>query len=227
MAKKKISDFYYLDDTQSQNYLASHWPDGLLTSKRFDSDSIIYKFIKSLAVFIQILTGQIFDLVRNIDIAKADELLTEWETSVKIPEIIPRRDTVDGRREAIERMMSRIPVYNIQGKREVNINTTIEEFVRRVTGIVIEVEMAYDRVSTSAFPLTFPVTLDYSEEEKVSIFIIKVQIEGAAQNNIFPMTFPVSFFVPGVPQEIQDLVDKALKRILPSYTIWEYEAITS
>ena len=225
MAKKRLSDFNYLDDNQSQNYLASHWPNGQLTSKRFVSDSVIYKFIKCLGTIIKFFTGHISTIAKNTDISKADELLTEWETSVRIPEIISKRDTVDGRKEAVEILISKIAVYNIQNKIGLDIDTTIEEFVRKLTGIEIEIEMASNRSSTSDFPLTFPFTFGFSIPERNSVFIIKVPIEGSVQNNIFPMTFPISFFVPSVPQEIQDLLSSALDRVIPAYAVWIFEVI--
>lgn len=225
MAKKKLSDFNYLNDDQSQNYLASHWPNGQLTSKRFVSDSVIYKFIKCLGTVIKFFTGHIYNIAKNTDIRKADELLTEWETSVKIPEIISKRDTIEGRREAVERLISKIPVYNIQNKIGLDIDTTIEEFVRKLTGIEIEIEMASNRSTLSDFPMTFPFTFGLSIPERNSVFIIKVPIEGGTQNNIFPMTFPVSFFEPSIPQETQDLLSAALERVIPAYAVWIFEVI--
>lgn len=227
MAKKKLSDFTYLDDNESQNYLASHWPNGKLTAKRFVSSSIIYKFIKSLAVFIKIFTGQIFEIAKNINIRKADSLIEEWEDSVKIPEVISRRNTIEGRREAVEKLISKRPVYNIQNKEGIDINTTYEEFVRCTTGIEIEIEMAYENGFTLEFPFTFPATFGLTEEYLASIFVIKVPIEGSTQNNIFTMTFPVSFFEPEIPQETKDILDKALSRVIPAYAVWIYQVVPS
>ena len=41
---------------------------------------------------------------------QASELLVDWETSVKLPERYPLRDTIEGRREAVKRLISKYPV---------------------------------------------------------------------------------------------------------------------
>jgi hypothetical protein len=221
---KTITDFQTFTDTQSEHYLADHWPTGKLTGKRHFSNSVIYKFILSLSTFVKITIGDIFILAKNRDISQADELLIEWEKSVKIPEVIPRRSTLAGRREAVECLVRKIPVYNIDDG-IVNIKTTFSEYVRCLTGIDVEVRTAQVEGSGASFSLEFPVFFGLGGGVGSFLFIVGVPVVGAPANNVFPLEFAVSFFNPTIPDATIELLDLVLDRVIPSFCRWEYEVI--
>lgn len=222
---KAVRDFRPYNDEQAQRYLASHWPKGKMTAKRYLRGAVLHDLLVGLARFVGIVMGQIFDLAKNRDIDKADELLPEWETSVGIPEQIPRRGTLAGRREAVRRLRSKVPVYNIQsGDRVVDDYTTFEEFVRLTTGEIITITKPE---VGSSFPISFPISFSFTNGTNNLFLIIGVEVDGSAQNNDFPIPFPFSFFEPVVPDATQELIDKALEKVVPSFMDWGYEAVLS
>lgn len=223
---KSLISFQTFNDDESAHYLADHWPKGKLTGKRHDSSSVIYKFILSLATFIKIFTGDLFTLVKNRDISKAEELLEEWETSVKIPDEIPSRDTLSGRREAVECLISKIPVYNIDNG-VVSEKSTFEHYIECLTGIEVTIRTAQVDGDGSQFPLVFPFQFGIGSAIGGFLWIIEVPVSGDAANNFFPLPFPVQFFTPSVPQATMELLDTILERVVPSFCRWEYEAVTS
>lgn len=225
MPNKSIESFKPFNEKDSTYYLSDHWPNGNLTGKRNDSSSVMYKFIKCLAYIIKLFTGDLYVLVKNRDIDQTEELLENWETSVKIPEEIPRRDTLTGRREAVKCLISKIPVYNIDNG-IVDIRTTYAHYIKCLSGIDVTVRTG--RIAPgmgSTFPLTFAVPFGDPTPTGNFHFIISVPVEGIPANNIFPLLFPVSFFNPVVPDNIQNLLDIILERIIPSFCRWTYEAI--
>lgn len=226
MPKKSILSFQTFDDKQSAHYLADHWPNGRLVAKKHQSNSTIFKFIKSLAVWIQDFTGNLFTLVKNRDIDQADEYLLEWEESVKIPKEIPRRDALEGRREAVKCLTRKIPVYNIDDG-TVDIRTTFEEYIRCLTGISVTIRTAQVSGVGSNFPLIFAVPFGNPTASGNFHFIISVLVDGEQANNFFPLPFAVNFFNPTIPVATQELLDKILNRIIPSFCRWTYEAVTA
>ena len=225
---KKISDYKNFNDYESQEYLANYYAGGKLTSQKFISGNPLYKMILSLSTFIKIVTGTLFEFVRNINIDKADELLTEWETSVKLPERYPLRDTIEDRREAVKRLISKYPVYNIQGNRspDVDIYSTMEEYIRIMTGIEVEIEGGAFRSSGNTFPLIFPVTFDLPSYRRNFLFYVKVPVETSTQNNQFPLPFPVQFFDAFITDTTKNLLNKVLDDIIPSFGTWVFEPLT-
>ena len=206
---KSLLSFKSFNDKKSQNYLADHFPKGKLTQKRFDSDSVLYKLILCLSTFIKIFTGQLFNLAKNIDIDKADELLTEWEASVKIPEKYPRLDTIEKRREAVKRKISKVPVYNIDREIVTNKYTTYEDYVKKMTdyniqGILYE---GYD------FPRIFPFIFTGTPTDTWLTLFFKVEI---VTNNDLPADFPVDLYT-GITQVQLDLISNALEDVVPAY----------
>ena len=96
-------------------------------ANRFDSDFPEYKFILCIATFIKVVSSQIFQLMTNWNINKTEELLPEWEESAKLPERYPLRETLADRREAVKRLISKVPVYNVRdGSQTVDDYTTFE-----------------------------------------------------------------------------------------------------
>jgi uncharacterized protein YmfQ (DUF2313 family) len=222
---KSFNSFKKFNDSQSQKYLAQSMPKGKLTANRFDSTSWIYKLLLCLSMPIKIVSGLIEDLVRNVNIDTANELLENWETSVKIPELIPRLTDVEGRRNAVKRKVSKYPVFQLANYTSFNEYSTFENYIYIMTGLQIEIERATDRPSPSAFPFTFPMVFVISEGRRNFLFYIKVGVEGSAANNQFPLPFPVSFFDPAIPTATEELLDKVLGDIFPTYCGWVYEVM--
>lgn len=137
---KRISDFTGFDDTQSAKYLAYHLPKGKLTARRLDTTSVLYKLIYSIADFIKQVTGQIYQLAYNRDISQANDLITEWETSVGIPLVIPRQVSLAQRKLAVLQLIRKIPVINYQPVGFAgDLKTTVENYVLNLTGIIIHI----------------------------------------------------------------------------------------
>lgn len=218
---KRISDFQAFDDAQSQNFLASHAPKGRLFGRKYREGSIIYRLFLCLSTFVKTVTGQAETLTRNLDSGQAAELLEEWESALGIPDKYPRRDTISGRREAVWRKRSKVPVYNVQTQGSAPLDTTIEEYVRKMTGINITISFL-DREST--FPNPFPIEFFLSGGTNRLYYVISVPVEGSSINNAFPIPFPASFFEPQVPQAVQDLLDIVLDDVIPSCGDWTYVA---
>jgi len=221
---KNINSFRSFTDEESQNYLAQCYPDGKLTANRFDSERIIYKFIKSLSIWIKIITGQLYTLAKNTDIDRVDELLPEWETSTEIGTKYPMLDTIEKRREAVKRKISKIPVYNIRPADDDD--TTIENYVKKMVDQDIVIEPASDRLTTSSFPAAFPIKFGIPYFQRQLLLYILIDLGGdVLANNQFPLEFPVRFFNAEIPQATKDLIDIALNDVVPSFMNWEYELL--
>lgn len=224
--KKSILSFQNFTDKQSQNYLADHYPKGKLTAKRFTEGTVIYRFILSISLFIRIFVGDLFRLAVNRDISQADELLPEWEASVSIPLRTPRRNTVEERRCAIECLISKIPVYNIDNG-IVEEKRTYEYHIKCLTGLDVDIRTAQVDGNGSQFPLVFPFNFGIGSAKGNFVFIIGVPVEGDFANNQFPLPFAVNFFDPSIPQATTELLNLILDRVIPSFCRWEFESISS
>lgn len=221
---KNIQSFKAFSDEDSQNYFAQAVCESKLTANRFDSDKNIYKLIKSLSIFIKIITGQIYTIAKNTNIDKADELLTEWENSVNIGVKYPMLDTVEKRRAAVKRKISKIPVVNIKPAEE---ETTIENYVKKIVDIDVEIEQAGSRLTTSSFPLKFPIKFGIPYYQRQLLLYIKIDLgDSLLANNKFPLKFPVRFFDAKIPDATKNLIDIPLNDVVPSLMSWEYEILT-
>ena len=215
---KNIKSYKSFTDSQAQNYLAQSFPKGKLFANIFDSAKNIYKYVLSLSVWLKIVTGQLFILAKNRDITKVDELLTEYETSVKLPERYAILDTLEKRRLAVNRLISKIPVINIG---DINDITNIENYIKTMTDLEVEIEIN-DTMSTISFPIPFPIIFDVPYLKRRLILIIKYS--GINANNFFPLPFPVIFYN-NISDTTKNIIDNALNDVVPSYQIWEYEVI--
>jgi hypothetical protein len=222
---KSFNSFKKFNDEKAQNYLAQSMPKGKLTANRFDSNSWIYKLLLCLALPIKILTGLVEDLAKNVNIDTVDQLLEEWETSVKIPEIIPRLTTIAERRNAVKRKISKYPVTQLKEYTSFDEYSTVENYVYLMTGIEIEIERAIDRLFGEGFPYPFPIEFQLSTGRRNFLYYIKIELDAAPANNQFPISFPISFFEPIIPEATQELLNKILRESLPGNCAWVYEAI--
>jgi len=222
---KSLNDYKAFTDKEAQNYLAQALPDGKLTANRFDSDSYMYKLILCMSEVIKIITGQLYTLAKNWNIQKAEELLPEWEESVSIGTKYPVLDTIEKRRDAVERKISKIPVYNIRPATDDD--TTIENYVKKLTDIDIVIQSAGELESTSAFPCSFPIQFGTPYQQRQLLLIVKIDYgSDVLANNQFPMPFPVRFFDTEIPDATKSLLDIVLDDVVPSFMNWEYEILT-
>lgn len=221
---KSILSFQPLNEDQTEHYVADHYPKGRLWAKRHVKDTIIYNFILTISTVFKLFFADLYTFVKNRDIEQVDELLAEWEKSVRIPEHIPRRDTIDGRREAVRCKKSKIPVYNIDNG-IVPIESTFENYVKCLTGIEVDIRTAQVEGTGSVFPMEFPVEFGVGAASGSFIFIIGVPVVGDFANNFFPMPFPINFFDPSVPDATVELLDLILDDVIPSFCYWVYEAL--
>lgn len=222
MADKSLNDFIPLDDDTATHYLAEQWPTGKATGKKHLSDSVMFKYIKCMAQFIRNTSGLIYRFCLNIFVCQADELLVEHEESVGIPAQISRRDTIDGRRCAVQCLKRKIPVRNIG---DINDETCFEHYVFCLTGIEVSIRTA--RVpsgdSSTDFPITFDAVFGTSKPAGSFLFIVSVDMSGMEANNIFDLTFPVNFFEPEISEGVQNILNNALERVVPSFCYWQFE----
>jgi hypothetical protein len=222
---KSIKSFKSFSDKQSQNYLAQGYPKGKMFANIYDAGKNIYKYILSLSTWIKVVTGQIFIIAKNRDIDQVDELLPEWEASVKLPERYPILDTIEKRRIALKRLISKVPVYNLRNG-TIDDDTTIENYIEKVLDLTVEIDSAGGDLTTSSFPADFPIIFGIPYAKRQLLLKVKVDIGGGAANNQFPLPFPVQFFNATIPDATRDLLDLALEDTVPSYQNWEYEILT-
>lgn len=221
---KNLKDYKVFTDVECQEYYAQSLPQGRIFANVFDSGSVIYKLIYCIANFIKHITGQIYVIAKNTDIDKAEELLPEWETSVEIGTKYPMLDTIEKRREAVKRKVSKIPVYNIRPATDDD--TTIENYVKKLTDLDIEIENASNLPTTSSFPASFPIKFGIPYLQRQLLLIIYVDLgDGLLANNQFPLPFPVQFFDAEIPEAIKSLLDIVLNDCVPSFMNWEYEIL--
>ena len=159
----------------------------------------------------------------NWNINKTEELLPEWEESAKLPERYPLRETLADRREAVKRLISKVPVYNVRdGSQTVDDYTTFERYVEIMTGITVTIENG--RTAGAEFPLDFPFFFGTDFFDALFHFFIKVPVPGEPTNNDFPLDFPIVFFNPIIPDATIELLTKVLEDVIPAYCSFEFEA---
>lgn len=176
-----LFDPYSLDENATM--LARHLPKGRVWSSGFDQDSNIGKLIKGLSIEfyrLEVLTKKISD---ETDIIKTDELLTDWEKSVGIPDnCFDTTPNIEDRREQIRQKLS-----NFGGVQKA------EDFIRVAALFGFDVEISVIPGSTvGMFPLVFPVMFfDSTRSVTHTIFIlITNSVEG---DEFFPLEFPLPF----------------------------------
>lgn len=221
---KSIKDFNPFLDMESQAYYAQGLPKGRLFANRYNGESIIYKLFLCLAQFIRLFSSQLHIFAKNIEIQKSEELLPEWEDSVNIPSRYSRLTTLEERRNAVQRKISKVPVYNINKERAVNSYSTIEEYVRVMTGLKIEIDRGSERSSSSSFAAPFKIAFGIPAQQRNFLFYVMVPVSGSSKNNTFPLGFPVNFFDPEIPEATKKIINTALEDVVPSFCAWILEA---
>lgn len=213
MLKKTIDSYQTFNDEQSARYLADHWPKGKIAGRRHDSRSIMYKYILSLSTFIKVFVGLVSQFVRNLDISQAEELLPEWEESVKIPEDIERTETISQRRLVVQRLISKIPVYNQTGNVG-GLETTFQQYLRDLIGNQdIQVVSLADRPEATG---------DATDR---FVFIVLIPLSLTLPNR-FPLGFPIRFASGIITQSLEERIDNVMERVVPSFGRWGYDILT-
>ena len=204
---KNLKSFKRFNDVQSQNYLAQAMPKGKLTANRFDSTSWMYKLLLCLAMPIKIITGLVEDLAKNVNIDKADELLEDWEASVKIPTETFRLDIIEDRREAIKRKISKYPISHLKNYTTFDDYATYEEYIKLLTGIDIEIVRGSEGATSYAFPLKFPIKFGAQTGRLNLLFFIQIKV------------------VYEIPKSWKEIIDKELSRVFPVFCGWGYQEV--
>ena len=201
---KDVIDYKYLNDEKIQNYTANHFPEGRAWAKKNHNTSWLYKFILCLAQPFKYLQNLIYILIKNTNIDTADELLENWEKDSSVGDLFPRLDTIAKRRDAVNKIQSKIPVANIN-KGGVSLDTTYEDYIKKVLDIDVSMYIGAIGLSTSAFPLVFPVVFGRPWRLRTVTFFISVGGEA----------YPYS-------DTITRKLNTVLDRIIPSYCVWKY-----
>ena len=165
---------------ESHRLLASHLPQGKLWEAAFDVDSNMGKLVRGLsAEFIRLqILCQTLAVEMNID--TADQLITEWEQSVGIPnDCFSTNGTLEERRLQVKGLFS-----NFAGVQ------TAGDFVRvaALFGITVTIEAGS---LFGGFPLVFP-TMFFDSSRSMGHTIV-VNIAEVASSIGFPMPFPIPF----------------------------------
>jgi hypothetical protein len=219
---KSLFSFNSFNDSQAENYIASNLPKGKFWANRFDSDSNLYKLLNCLATFISMVTSQIYTFIKNMTIGNIQELMPEWQASVKLNDNFPQMMSNTGQNNQIKRLISKIPVYNIRGYRSVNDYTTMESYIKIMTGYDVVILPGSLAPLLSAFPILFPIIFTSSAVKRTLSLIIEPLISGGVVNNHFPIPFPVTFFNSGLTPELERAINNALFKIVPSFMGWYF-----
>lgn len=94
--------------------LADHMPSGEAWGAKLVEDSDLHSQMHGSSKPFNIVQGRIEDLTREFDIRQTVELITDWETSVGLPDVClgPISD-IDERRALIEERLSKTPVTTL------------------------------------------------------------------------------------------------------------------
>jgi len=222
LADKSLNNFIPLDDKKATEFLAGHWPEGRAVGKRYQKESVLYRYITCMAQFVKSTSGLIYRFCQNIFVNQSTELLEEHEISVGIPDQIPRLATTEERRDAVECLKRKIPVRNIG---DADCETCFENYIKCLTGIEVEIRTARaeEGGNTTDFPITFDAVFGTTKPAGSFLFIVSVDMSGMEKNNVFDLTFPVNFFDPEIQEGVKNILNTILERVIPSFCYWQFE----
>ena len=185
MTKLNLFDPYSVDENKL--LLASHLPIGRAWQKGFSPDSNIGKFLHGLAAEFYRFQVLASDLVKEIDINTANDLLIEWERSVGIPDSCFLRQgykTIEERRFEVEQKLAKFG--GVQ---------TAADFERVAAAFGITVKVFYGAAGGGlTFPWTFPtVFITYADYKEESHTIIVAITEEYTTSDTFALPFPIPF----------------------------------
>jgi uncharacterized protein YmfQ (DUF2313 family) len=160
------------DQTRRQ---VSYLPEGCAMDGKSIAQSVIYRFMKALAVEAKRIDDDIELFIEDIVPSDTEFYIDEWESAVGIPdECFSGTGTDADRRRDIVAKLASLGAQTAQDF----------EDIAAIFGIDVVVRAGWDVVT---FPLTFPILfLDYPK------FTIVVEYT-VPDSNRFPLTFPIPF----------------------------------
>jgi uncharacterized protein YmfQ (DUF2313 family) len=170
----KLSLFEPLPQETQGEMLAKHMPTGKAWEACFDDSTFMGKLVKGLAQEIYRLQLLIKKAIDERDINQTEDLISEWEKSVGIPDLcFTNTVTIAERRNQVLQKFS-----NFQGAQ------TATDLIRIAAsfGITVTIETG------AVFPLMFPIV--FSADSKNHTIVVRVSGILAAQ------TFPLPFALP-------------------------------
>lgn len=171
--------------TDSANYLASHFPEGILWTNVFNSESNMGRLVTALAVEYYRLGLLTEEISIEMDIRQAVALIDEWEDSVGIPNTcLFLQGTLAERRRNIEGIFC-----NFQGVQ------TKADFIRvaALFGYTVTIETG---TVQGGFPLEFPLMFFSSSKAAKFTIIVTTPLPGGVDD--FPLPFPIPFNAGGL-----------------------------
>lgn len=198
MAEIDVKDtlFKALDSEREAILLAQHLPKGLAWSNGFNQDTNLGKLVAGLAVEYYRLSVLTYKVSTELDIRETDELISEWERSVGIPnECFLNTVSLEERRRNVELVLS-----NFGGVQ------TKDDLVRvgSIFGFSITV---HDGMTPGSFPLPFPFMFFTEVGAK---FTIVINPGVAVADSFFPLPFPLPFSTGGT-SFLQCIFDKLVQ----------------
>ena len=175
-----ILKFFKDNEAQSISILSQHLPSGPAWEAKARPESNFYKILKGMVQEFSRVEAQIQGVADEHDINQTVELLTEWETSVGIPDecfsidisVAQRRDNVILKLGALNGVVSDQDFIDIAA----------------VLGFVVTIVPG----STIAlFPLLFPLPLFLDAND--ARFTMRVEVDNAPPPGVFPLAFPIPF----------------------------------
>ena len=158
-----------IDQTALQ--LANACPQGRAWGNKNSPDSNMYKFIASMAKGFNIVQQQIEHLAKEMNLGLTQDLLPEWESSVRLPDECKNTLTdLDERRNAIITQLKNKPVVT---------KAEYEALGYELIGETVTVTAGWDYEEATAFPDNF------------SRFKLYVQFVSSSTG--FPYSFPYPF----------------------------------
>tara|TARA_R110000850_G_scaffold13484_1_gene43578 strand:- start:1006 stop:1617 length:612 start_codon:yes stop_codon:yes gene_type:complete len=193
-------------ETQQQ-LLARHLPDGKVWENKFDINTNLGKLLLGLAAEYLRISVLIEGIMRETDINQTELLISEWQTSVGIPD-----DCLDGtgtledqRRDVL------LKLTNFGGIQ------TAQDFVdlAALFGFTAVVSNGTQR---GVFPMLFPIR--FFDNRKTAVHTIIVDLEG--RRDVFALSFPLPF-----TSSLTGLIECLFLELRPAncQIIFEYGAI--
>jgi uncharacterized protein YmfQ (DUF2313 family) len=176
---------------ETTNSVAAFMPGGRVFAAKNRDGSTLRNFLVGLSIELQRIEELMGLMYDNYDIRFTEEFITEWESSVNIPDdIFDGTGSLEDRRTAV---LAKFAKMNV---------TTEQDFIdlAALFGVSIEITQGGDEY---VFPLTFPISL--IPTSKQARFTMIVRFPG--ESEVFPLAFPIPFGFPKI-NIIKGLFDK-------------------
>ncbi|MEK0324569.1 MAG: DUF2313 domain-containing protein [Nitrosopumilus sp.] len=176
-----MSILTFIQDSKAKSIaiFSQHLPSGPAWEGKARPESNLFKLLKGMVTEFSRVESQIQNLANEHDINQTLNLLTEWETSVGIPDSCFTTTVSLAQR----RINIRLKLGTLNG------TVTDQDFVDIATILGFNVTITAGADLAVLFPLPFPLPLfaDINEAR----FTMRVQINGGLAPGIFPIPFPV------------------------------------